>query len=260
LTPPRPSETGERQVGGVAYWFSHLMVRVFFLALLRTRWDRDTRVPRSGGLLLAANHQSYLDPPLIGGGRLGRPLGYLARKSLFKGRFMSWLLTSYGSIPLEDNQGDIAAMREVLRRLEAGQAVLVFPEGSRSFDGAMQEFKPGLAVLLKRSGCPVVPVAIEGPFDAWPRTSKKPRWWTCPIRVRYGDPIPHEELLRDGVPAAMERLAREIDALRMQLRAEIRAKTRGKWPRPGPGDHPRSPEGEASTTHEPSDPPAPSPA
>jgi 1-acyl-sn-glycerol-3-phosphate acyltransferase len=217
------------------------MVRVFFRTLLRTRWERDTLVPRAGGLLLAANHQSYLDPPLIGGGRLGRPIGYLARKSLFGSRLMSWLLSSYGSIPLEDNQGDIAAMREVLRRLDAGQAVLVFPEGSRSFDGAMQAFKPGLAVLLKRSGCPIVPVAVEGPFDAWPRTSARPTWWSCPIRVRYGDPIAHDELLKDGLDAAMERLAREIDVMRLELRSEIRAGTRGRWPRVGPGDTARAP-------------------
>lgn len=198
------------------------------------------RVPLTGPVLLAANHQSFLDPPVIGFAVTRRHMDYVARAGLFASPVFGGLIRALNSIPISEEGADAAAIREILRRLEAGRAVLIFPEGSRTTDGAMHDFKRGVAVLVRRSSCPVMPVAIEGVFDAWPRSARWPRVFGCRVAVRYGVPIPHDELLRDGPDAALDRLKREIDAMRLELRAELRRRTSGRFPPPGPGDHPAS--------------------
>jgi 1-acyl-sn-glycerol-3-phosphate acyltransferase len=176
------------------------------------------RVPQSGALLIAANHESYLDPPSLGSVITHRHICYMARAGLFKFRPFAWLIRSLNSIPVDEEGGDVAAIKETIRRLEGGAGVLIFPEGSRSPTGEMMEFKRGVAVLMKRAKCPVQPAAIVGAFEAWPR-GKRPRLFRRGVRVIYGHPIPYEELMRDGPDGALERLRREIAALREQARA-----------------------------------------
>ena len=194
-------------------------------------------MPKTGPVLLAANHQSFLDPPVIGFAITVRHLDYVARAGLFASPVFGGLIRALNAIPISEEGPDTAAIREILRRLEAGRAVLIFPEGSRTPDGAIRDFKRGVAVLVGRSSCPVMPVAIEGVFDTWPRSSRWPRLLGCRVAVCYGKPIPHDDLLRDGPDAALDRLRREIDAMRLDLRAELRRRTSGRFPPPGPGDH-----------------------
>lgn len=188
------------------------------------------RVPQHGAVLLVANHQSFVDPPLIGGCIRPRHFDFLARATLFKnpvfGRLIGWL----NSVPIDQSGGDAAAMKEIIRRLREGRAVLVFPEGSRTPDGSVHGFKRGISVLLKRADCPVVPCAIEGAYDAWPRSSKAPRPWTCPVETNYGHPIAHDELMKDGPDAALARLRAEVEALRGELHDSIRRRTKGRYP------------------------------
>ncbi len=207
-------------------------LRVFF----RVRWIDSDAVPASGPLLIVANHQSYLDPPLVSTGILHRHIDFIARAGLFRNRLFGWLIGTLNSIPITEQGGDTAAMKEALRRLATGRAVLLFPEGSRTRDGAMTPFKRGVAVLVKRAKCPVLPVAIEGAYDAWPRGRAAPRLFGCRAAVRYGDPIPHAELMAEGSDAALRWLEREIDAMRLELRTEIRRWTNGRCPAPGPAD------------------------
>ena len=105
----------------------------------------------------------------------------------------------------------------------------------------MHEFKRGVAVVVKRAKCPVQPVAVEGCFDAWPRGRNFPKLRGIRIAVAFGAPIPHEDLMRDGPDTALERLAREVDRLRLELRAELRRVTKGRYPPPGLGDGPIAP-------------------
>jgi len=208
-----------------AYWF------------MRTTMNLDTlnaeRVPLDGPLLVVANHQSFLDPPAIGGPIWERHFEFLARASLWKFGPFGKLIASLNSIPIAEG-GDAAAMKEALARLHAGRAVVVFPEGSRTFDGKTQPFKRGAAVLVKRARCPVIPAAIEGAYDAWPRTRKRPRVFGPPIAVAYGHPIPHAELMADGPDAALERLAREVETLRGKLHTHLRQRTNGRYPTSDP--------------------------
>ena len=125
-------------------------------------------VPCDGGALLIANHQSYLDPICVG---LGSPrhLHYLARKTLFNNPVFGLFLRVVNCVPIDQEGVGKEGMRNILRRLEAGNAVLVFPEGERSADGQLQALRPGIALLLKRVRAPIVPVGVAGAYDAWPR-------------------------------------------------------------------------------------------
>ncbi len=219
------------------YGFVRRLARLVYLLVYRLRAHGRDSVPRSGPVLLVCNHQSNLDPPAVGCSVRVRHIEFLAKEELFKG-FLGWLITNLNSVPISEDGADTRAIKEILRRLGDGRAVLIFPEGTRSEDGAMHEFKRGVALLVKRARCPVQPVAVEGCFDAWRRGESRPRLTGARLAVAFGEPIGHEELMKDGPDAALVRLAGEIDRIRLGLRAELRAATAGRYPPPGPGDAP----------------------
>lgn len=203
----------------VFYWLAWHAVLAYFLVFHRLRRDGTARIPREGAVLLVANHASHLDPPALGLCVTTRPMRPVARESLFKNPVFGWLLRTLGCIALRDNEGDIGAVRAALESLKRGEVVILFPEGSRSFDGELQPFKRGVALLLRRAKCPVVPAAIDGAFEAWPRTRTAPRLFAKRVRVLVGEPIPHDELMGAGDDGALDRLRAEIAALQERLRA-----------------------------------------
>jgi len=219
--------------------------RTFWTVLLLVFWryrfyGRD-RVPASGALLIVANHQSYLDSGAVGVAVGPRHTDSVARDGLFKIPLFGALIRSLHAFPVrEDGGGDTRAIKETLARLENGRAVIIFPEGSRTHDGSVEEFKRGAAVIVKRSKCPVLPVAVEGAYDAWPRASKGPKVFGQRVAASVGHPIPHDELMADGPDAALERLRREVDTLRLGLREQMRMASDGAHPPPGPADQPAS--------------------
>lgn len=208
------------------------------LLLFRARAYHADRVPRTGPILIAANHQSFIDPPLVGSSVRPRHTDYIARSGLFKFGPFGLILRALNCIALKEQTGDMGAIKQVLSRLSTGHAVLIFPEGNRTPDGTMHGFKRGVALLVKRARCPVVPAAVEGCFDAWPRHRAMPKAWGSPVAVMFGQPISYDELVKDGMDAAMRRLEREIDAMRLELRAKIRESTDGAYPARGPADLP----------------------
>jgi 1-acyl-sn-glycerol-3-phosphate acyltransferase len=230
-----PDSTHQR----LFYRFFRGLCRTLMRIMFRAYSRYPERVPATGAVLIAANHQAYLDPPLVGGFVRFRECHFLAKADLFKSKLFGWIITGLNSVPIQEaggtGGGDVGAIKEILRRLDLGEAVVIFPEGSRTLDGAMHRFKRGVSLLVKRSSCPVVPVAVEGCFDAWPRRGRiKP--FGARIGVMYGHPIPHEELMKDGPDAALRRLEREIDAMRLELRHEMRERSGGKYPLKGLGD------------------------
>ncbi|MHC4129565.1 MAG: lysophospholipid acyltransferase family protein [Planctomycetota bacterium] len=203
----------------VIWWiFVRSTVRFVMWLVYRQRCLDRLRVPPSGPAIYVANHQSHFDPPIVG--CLVGPFAALGRATLFDTQPWGWMLTQIGVIRLHRGRGDAAAMRAAINELNAGGRVLLFPEGQRCHDGAVDVFQSGMLVLVKRSGAPVVPVAIEGPFDVWPRARKYPRL-RGRIMARVGHPIPARELL---------------DAMRLELRRQLRDATGGAFPPPGPGD------------------------
>jgi 1-acyl-sn-glycerol-3-phosphate acyltransferase len=131
------------------------------------------RMPRRGPVLIIANHQSFFDPVLIG---LAAPrrLCYLARQSLFRRRLLGYLISSLHAVPIDHEGLGLDGIRTVLGQLKEGDAVVVFPEGTRTADGRLQRFRPGIHLLLKRARVPVVPLGIAGAYEVWRRSRRWP--------------------------------------------------------------------------------------
>ncbi len=129
-------------------------------------------VPTSGPLLVVSNHQSHLDPVLIGVA-CPRQVGALARASLFVGPF-GWLIRSFGAVPVERGSAT-GGIRALLGMLRAGEAAIVFPEGTRTPDGRLQRFETGFCAIARRGGAAIVPTTIDGAFAALPRGARFPR-------------------------------------------------------------------------------------
>jgi 1-acyl-sn-glycerol-3-phosphate acyltransferase len=146
------------------FWVSGPVMTLGFS--LRTEGMRH--VPKIGPALLIANHQSFLDPDLVGLAAR-RHLCYLARKTLFRNRAFGWFIRSLHAAPIDQEGIGIDGIRVILEQLQQGRAVLVFPEGERTHDGLIHPLRPGVALLIKRSQAPVVPVGIAGAYQAWPR-------------------------------------------------------------------------------------------
>ncbi len=142
---------------------------------------------------MAANHLSFLDPPLIGA-FAPRPICYLARKTLFKNPLAATMLRGWNVVPMDRERGDVAGLRAVLDLLSRGEAVVVFPEGTRGKEGELQPAQSGFGWLVAKSGAPVLPVRISGTGNAMPRGVLIPRPRQVGIRfgelMRFEQPIP----------------------------------------------------------------------
>lgn len=160
--------------------------RLAFKALGRTKIIGHENIPKSGAVIIAANHLSYLDPPLIGSS-IKRECVFLGRHTLWNNRFLGWVITRCNCLPVNRDRPDRAAIRAVLDKLAQGLALLVFPEGTRSRDGRLQRGEPGVAYFVTKSGAPVVPCAVLGTDIMWPPGSR----WLRPakLRVIFGNPI-----------------------------------------------------------------------
>lgn len=137
------------------------------------RYQRASFVPPRGPALIIANHQSYLDPPIIGLA-FNRQLVYLARKSLFRNPFFRKLIEGLNAVPIDQEGIGKDGLKIILDQLALGKAVVVFPEGTRTPNGAIQPLRPGIHLLIKRTAAPIIPIGIAGAYDAWPIWRKYP--------------------------------------------------------------------------------------
>jgi len=158
--------------------------------LFRFRWSGTEHVPAAGPLLVVSNHQSHLDPVLVGVA-CSRQLHALARRSLFVGPF-GWLIHSLGAFPIDLEGSGLGGLKTSLQVLKKGAALLVFPEGTRSPDGQIGPLLPGFCAIARRSGATIVPAAIRGSHAALPRGSALPR--PRPITLVFSAPIPAQEI------------------------------------------------------------------
>lgn len=221
------------------FWWTIVqrIVWAFFKIVYRIQLHGFEHIPGHGPVIYVSNHQTHFDPCLVGLVIRDRPFRAMARDTLFKNPIMSWIMHGIGAIELERGKGDAGAMKAALAELEAGRTVMLFPEGTRSRDGAIAPFHRGVMLIIKRSGAAVVPVAIEGAHGVWPYGQSKPQL-SGRIAVMAGPAIPAEDLLINGPDAALDRLRREIDAMRIKLRGQLRRASGGRLPKPGPGDQP----------------------
>jgi 1-acyl-sn-glycerol-3-phosphate acyltransferase len=157
--------------------------RLFF----RLRWLHRERMINRGPVILAANHQSFLDPPFAGSAS-DRAIYFLARRTLLDGPILGWLLPKLNVVPVDSEGGkDRTALKALIRILRAGEGTLVFPEGQRTPDGKLQPAQPGLGLVIAKTLAPVVPIRIFGAYEAWPIHKKWPR--PGRVTVVVGEPI-----------------------------------------------------------------------
>jgi 1-acyl-sn-glycerol-3-phosphate acyltransferase len=208
----------------VAWLICSAVLRLFFG--FRTRGRRN--VPARGGVILAINHQSYLDPVIIGCA-IPRPVQFMARETLFWGPF-GRLIRALNAFPVSRGEADVRALREYVSRVKAGHAVLLFPEGTRTRDGRLQPLEAGVGMLAARAGAPVVPAYVDGAFRAWPRHRLLPRF--APVAVRFGRPIPVDRRQGEGRREHQERIREEIAARLREMEAEAFSRRRGRSRRP----------------------------
>jgi 1-acyl-sn-glycerol-3-phosphate acyltransferase len=192
---------------------------------LSFRYEGGRNVPRKGPVLLLANHQSFFDPVLVGVAAR-RHLHYLARKTLFRSRLFSSFLRSVNCVPVDQEGVAKEGLKATVELLRAGKAVLVFPEGERSWEGPMQPFKPGIHLLLKRAPATVVPVGVAGAFESFPRTAKHPILAPLflpaarrgPVAVSIGRPLDARRFLEMPREEMLQALFHEVQSA--QQRAE----------------------------------------
>jgi len=151
------SERGLHQ--RILYWLGQTLTRILCVLLGRLEVIGQENVPQEGGVLIASNHLSNLDPPLIGSS-IRRPIHYFAKEELFQIPIFGWIIAQVNAFPVKRLEHDIGAFRKAYALLSQGEGVLLFPEGHRSKTGDLGPAKPGLAMLAVKAGVPVVPVCI----------------------------------------------------------------------------------------------------
>ncbi len=165
------------------YKLSWIFLNVVAKLLFGFRVVGREYVPPEGPVIIASNHISYCDPPLVGSG-VPREVYFLAKEELFRNRLFAWLIRRYNAIPLKRAVGDVGAVKKAVELLRQGRAVLMFPEGTRSLSGRFLRPKPGVGMISILTCSPVVPTYVRGTNRLWNALLRRSR-----LEVRFGEPI-----------------------------------------------------------------------
>ena len=209
------------------YWFYDI-VRALLQLFFRLGYGLEVRglehVPKAGPFLLASNHLSYLDPPLLGAA-CPRRLGFMARDTLFRQWLLGAFMRGVHVIPLQRGEGDLGAIRESVRRLHQGEAVAIFPEGGRQLSGVLGRARRGVGLIAVAAQVPIVPVLVQGTFQALPPDSRRLR--PAKIRVAFGPKISYTRAPLPPSRARHEQLAEAVTQAwrRLELQPGPRAQT-----------------------------------
>ncbi len=195
--------------------FIKFLARLSMTAAFQIRVTGRDYLPAEGGALLLSNHQSNLDPFVIGLSS-DRLIDYVARRTLFRFKPFGWFIEWLGAIPIEREGTGFGGLKETLKRIKHGAIVLLFPEGTRTPDGEVHAMKPGFCAIAKRAGVPVIPVGLDGTFDAWPRHQRFPR--RSVIQVQFGQPIEPFEIQAMTDEQLVQEVERRIRACHAKCR------------------------------------------
>ncbi len=167
------------------YWVGYTFFKSAGKAFYNLTLVNEEKLVREGGVMMAANHESFLDPPLIG---ISHPenVTYLARKTLFTG-LSKWLYTNWDAIPIDQDNPDMTGLKNIIKALKIGKKVVLFPEGERTLTGKLGPALPGVGLIIAKSEATVQPMRIFGAREALPRGSGKLKMEQ--IVVVVGDPI-----------------------------------------------------------------------
>jgi 1-acyl-sn-glycerol-3-phosphate acyltransferase len=202
----------------ISYRLGWLGFRAMYATYFRWRVFNAERVPLTGPVILASNHASFLDPPLVGSA-LPRPINYLARESLFRFPGIGALLRSWNSVPVDRDGGGAAGLKAILNRLLDGGGIILFPEGTRTSDGNLQPARSGIGLVVIKSDAPVVPVRTFGTFEAYGRHGRLPR--PRRVAVKYGRPMYFEKLRIEAKDCSKARLKEIYQEIADEIMAAI---------------------------------------
>jgi 1-acyl-sn-glycerol-3-phosphate acyltransferase len=187
----------------LSYLIGWTFFRLLFATYFRLRIYNSERVPCHGPVILAANHASILDPPIIGGG-VRREIHYLARKSLFRFPIIGLILRSWNCVPVDREGGGASGLKAILDRLLGGAAIIVFPEGTRTRDGQLQPARAGVGLMVIKSSVAVIPTRVFGTYAAYGRRHRFPRPYR--LAVKYGQPLYFQGLRAEAQTCSKTRL------------------------------------------------------
>ena len=202
----------------ISYWIGWSCFRAAYFICFGWRAYNRERVPLTGPVILASNHASFVDPPLVGI-PLKRALNYLARDTLFRFPGVGATLRSWQAIPVDREGGGGAGLKAILDRLLAGGAILLFPEGTRTRDGNLQPGRAGIGLAVIKSNAPVIPVRVFGTFEAFGRHMRLPRRHL--IAVKYGKPLLFAELRTEAKSCPKPRLKQIYQQIADEIMAAI---------------------------------------
>lgn len=200
------------------YGLGQGLLRLLAIVLFDLKAYDLKNVPKRGGVLIVSNHQSYLDPAVLGV-KVKRPMSFMAKSELFVNKFFGGMITAVNAFPVRQGDGDVGAVRETIHRLQEGHVLVMFPEGGRTEIGEIEKMEGGMGLIVRRAGptVKVVPAAIYGAYQAWPRQRLLPR--PSPIRVKYG---PALDLSDKRASEIVKILETEIHRLFEELRAQAK--------------------------------------
>lgn len=202
----------------VSYFIGWCLFCFLFSTYFRRRAYNAERVPAQGSVILAANHASYLDPPLVGSG-LNRSINYLARENLFRFPVVSNILRSWQVVPVDRDGGGAKGLKAILDRLLAGGAIIVFPEGTRTRDGRLNPVRSGIGLTVIKTSAPVVPVRVFGTYEAYGPHLRFPRPYQ--VTVKYGMPMRFDELRAEAKTCSKVRLKEIYQQVANEIMAAI---------------------------------------
>lgn len=183
------------------YWFLRTSTSFLYRILFRRRFENHEKLPLSGGIVLAINHQSFLDIPLVAMA-CRRHVCFVARESLNRSFWMDFILRRCGAVLVKPGTSDRAALRAMVEHLKAGDCLAVFPEGTRSADGEVNEFKKGALHVARIAKVPILPIGIRGAHEALSRSARFPSFKR--VALRFG------EAVDSGLPDAQERVEQAV--------------------------------------------------
>lgn len=172
----------------------------------------EENIPKTGGVIIAPNHISYADPPLVGAG-MRRPIHFMAKEELFKVPVLGMFIRYAGCFPVKRGKADRQALKRAIGMLEQGKVICIFPEGTRSPDGKLQDPELGLGLVALKSRAPVIPTAVIGTDRVLPAHSKRPGRFRT--KIVYGEPLIFPDLydIRDSKQAIEEACRRTMTAI-----------------------------------------------
>ncbi len=200
------------------YYLGWVGFRALYRFYFGWRVFNPERVPLTGPAILASNHASFIDPPLVGSG-IHRGINYLARESLFRFPVLGWVLHRWQAVPVDREGGGAKGLKAILDRLLAGGAIILFPEGTRTGDGKLQPARSGIGRTVIKSSAPVIPVRVFGTFEAYGRHLRFPR--PRRVAVKYGQPMRFEKLRAEARSCSKPRLKEIYQQVADEIMAAI---------------------------------------